>query len=437
MKKGENKVKKVSLFGHFGMNNFGNESTLQAIIYHLRKFAPNAEITCICTNPDVTAITYNIAAIPIDGVIVKPWTLRNPLARLVRKVCIGIPSELYRWFRGFVMLMDTDMLIVPGTGLLTDAYGLVNWGPYSMFKWALTAKLCRCKLLFVSVGAGPIYGVLGRCLVKLALSMADFRSYRDESTLQYIKSIGLQPNNDKVYPDLAFSLPEAAIPPDDVKKGPRRVVGLGLMEYAGKYSVKDPSSATYVHYLETLVTFVRWLLAHEYDVRLLIGDVRDRQVTDEFITLLKERLLWDEVRIIDTPVLSVADLLSQLTATDIVVATRFHNVLLALLLNRPAISISFHHKCVSLMRQMGLSEYCQDINSLDADSLIEQLCDMEKNAEKLKPLIRNCAEKCRVALDEQYSCIFKDMFADCPPMKGISSAQLLTNEFESRSKLTP
>jgi hypothetical protein len=89
------------------------------------------------------------------------------------------------------------------------------------------------------------------------------------------------------------------------------------------------------------------------------------------------------------------------------------------------------------MRQMGLSEYCQDINSLDADSLIEQLCDMEKNAEKLKPLIRNCAEKCRVALDEQYSCIFKDMFADCPPMKGISSAQLLTNEFESRSKLTP
>ena len=54
------------------------------------------------------------------------------------------------------------MPIVPGTGLLTDADGLFGWGPYSLFKWSLIAKVCRCKLLLVSVGAGPIYGILGR-----------------------------------------------------------------------------------------------------------------------------------------------------------------------------------------------------------------------------------------------------------------------------------
>ena len=57
------------------------------------------------------------------------------------------------------------MLIVPGTGLLTDAYGLLNWGPYNLLKWSLIAKLCRCKLLFVSIGAGPVYGTLGKYFI--------------------------------------------------------------------------------------------------------------------------------------------------------------------------------------------------------------------------------------------------------------------------------
>jgi polysaccharide pyruvyl transferase WcaK-like protein len=307
-------------------------------------------------------------------------------------------------------LKRIDMLIIPGTGLLTDAYGLLGWGPYNMFKWSLIAKICRCKLLFVSVGAGPIYGTLGRCFVRSALSLADFRSYRDKSTMQYLKGIGFRADNDRVYPDLVFSLPEASIPNQDTKKSRRSVVGLGLMEYAGKYSVSRPSNEIYLAYLENLVTVVKWLLAHEYDVRLLSGDLGDMHARQEFRDLLRERLsVRDEGHIIDEPVLSVENLLSQIAATDIVVATRFHNVLLALLCNKPVISISFHHKCESLMNAMGLSGYCLDINELKADRLIEKFCDLEANADKLKPLIRKKVTEFRKALDEQYKVIFNDM----------------------------
>jgi len=62
-------------------------------------------------------------------------------------------------------LKGADTLIVPGTGLLSDAFGLFRWGPYNVLKWSLAAKVRRCKLLFVSVGAGPLYGALGRRLV--------------------------------------------------------------------------------------------------------------------------------------------------------------------------------------------------------------------------------------------------------------------------------
>jgi hypothetical protein len=61
------------------------------------------------------------------------------------------------------------------------------------------------------------------------------------------------------------------------------------------------------------------------------------------------------------------------------------------------------------MSQMGMSEYCQDIQQLNADKLIEQFCRLEKNAGILKHMMREKVADCRKALDEQYSLIFKDL----------------------------
>jgi polysaccharide pyruvyl transferase WcaK-like protein len=322
--------------------------------------------------------------------------------------------EAYRWLQGLKTLWGTDALVVPGTGLLTDAYTLFDWGPYDMFRWSVTAKLCRCKLFFVSVGAGPLYSRAGRFFAKAALALADFRSYRDESTLQYLKGIGFHARNDRVYPDLAFSLPGSLIPRSHDNKGRRPVVGLGLMEYTGsaKYTVERPISTVYSEYVEALAEFVEWLLAHDYDVRLLIGDFVDATLAREFRSLLKERSVTHEDRIIDEPATSVEDLLRQLAATDVVVATRFHNVLLSLLLHKPVLAISFHHKCSSLMRQMGLSEYYQDINHLDSGRLIEQFRQLQQNGDCVTRIVREKVRICRDTLEEQYGIIFGDICPD-------------------------
>jgi polysaccharide pyruvyl transferase WcaK-like protein len=400
--------RKICFYGHFGSPNFGNEITLQTILHHLRRRLPEAKVTCICTEPEALGATQKIETVPISRTFVKPGRLRSRLARLLRRIFIGLPSELCRWFDVFKTLKGTEMLIIPGTGLLTDAYGLLGWGPYNLFKWSLIAKLCDSRVLFVSVGAGPIYGALGRYFVKSALSMADFRSYRDEASMAYLKSIGFQTNSDRVYPDLVFSLPEITIPRGDEKRAGRPVIGLGVMTYAGKYSVEKPSNEIYLEYLENLVAFAGWLLAHDYVIRLLVGEVGDSRVSNEFKSLLRASFgTYNDEHIIDHPALSVEQLLPQIAATDIVVATRFHNVLLALVLNKPVIAISFHHKCASLMSDMGLAEYCHDINHMNSGRLIEQFQSVEKNAEKLKPVIRQRVEQSRKALDEQYKLIFK------------------------------
>jgi polysaccharide pyruvyl transferase WcaK-like protein len=408
VRKGNRKRKRICFFGHFGSPNFGNEITFQTVLHHVRWLLPEAELACICTGPKALAATQKIETVPISRDFVKPGKPRTRLTRLLRKVFIGLPSELWRCLEALKTLKSADALIIPGTGLLTDAYGLMAWGPYNLFKWSLIARMCRCKVLFVSVGAGPVYSALGKYFVKSALSWAHFRSYRDNASLEYLKSIGFPINSDRVYPDLVFSLPEAMLRHDGERKGRRSIVGIGLMPYAGKYSVAKPSDSTHRKYLESMVTFARWLLTHDYDIRVLIGEVSDRNASEEFRSLLKASLdQYDEQRIIDQAALSVEQLLPQIAATDMVVATRFHNIVLALLLNKPVISISFHHKCTSLMEEMGLSDYCQDINHMDAGRLIQQFRDLERNADKLKPVIREKVKQSRKALDEQYGLIFK------------------------------
>jgi polysaccharide pyruvyl transferase WcaK-like protein len=400
--------KKICFFGHFGSPNFGNEITLQTILHHLRRCLPEAKIACICTGPEALRATEKIETIPISRTFVHSERRRTRLGRWLRRIFIGVPSELYRFLEGFKTLKGTDMLIIPGTGLLTDAYGLSGWGPYSLFKWSLIARLRGCKVRFVSVGAGPIYSILGRYFIKSALSMADFRSYRDDASMACLKGIGLSTTGDRLYPDLVFSLPENAIPQNDEKRAGRTVVGLGVMTYAGKYSVEKPSDAIYLEYLHNLVAFAGWLLAHDYVVRLLIGELSDRSVLKDFKSLLKASSgEYDEERIIDRPALSVEQLLPQIAASDIVVATRFHNILLALVMNKPVIAISFHHKCASLMSDMGLAEYCHDINHMNVGRLIEQFQNVERNAENLKRVIGRKVGKLREALEEQYKLVFE------------------------------
>jgi len=406
---GDSRQREICFFGHFGSPNFGNEITLQTILYHLRRRLGEAKVTCVCTGPEALRATQNIETVPISPNFVKRWRLRTRLARLLRRVFIEVPSEPWRWLDAFKKLKGKDMLIVPGTGLLNDAYGLSGPGPYNLFKWSLIAKLRGCEVLFVSVGAGPIYSALGRYCVKSALSVAKFRSYRDDASMAYLRGIGFRTNGDRLYPDLVFSLPETAVSQDGGKRAGRPVVGLGVMTYAWKYSVEKPSNGIYVKYLDNLVAFAGWLLAHDYNIRLLIGEDDDRNVVEQFKSRLKATFGVYEERILDQLAFSVEQLLPHIAETDIVVATRFHNVLLALVFNKPVIAISFHHKCACLMRDMGLAEYCHDINNTNAGRLIEQFQGLEKNAEKLKPVIRQRVEQSRKALDEQYDIIFKCM----------------------------
>jgi polysaccharide pyruvyl transferase WcaK-like protein len=405
--------RKVAFYGLFGQKNWGNECTLQAIIHNVRRYLPDAELRCICTDPDDTSKRYNIPSFPIAnryarGYPKEPGRQRSALVRVLQKVLLGVPRELLSWGRAFQSLRGFDLLIVPGTGLLTDFTSNPMGIPYRLFKWALIAKLCRCKLLFVSVGAGPTEHPMTRWFIKAALTLAGYRSYRDDYSKEFLEGIGFRTNRDRLYPDLAFSLPLEMFPEGPGRGRQKTVIGVGVKDYYGKQGQPERGGeAKYRTFIKKLGSFVTWLLENGYTVRLLIGDsLYDDRVKQDLIELLPSQPANERWDLINEPISSVADVLSALASTDLVVSARYHNILLALMLNKPVISLSYHDKFASLVAGVGMAEYCHDIDELDVDALTRHVTQLETQAGEVKPRIRKKVEEYRHALDEQYARIF-------------------------------
>jgi len=417
------KRKRIRFFGNFGTQNLGNEYTLQAIIHNARKYLPDAELSCICPGPEEAAAQHHIPAVLMSyrysqEFKSKSESRRNtPIVRLLRRVLIRFPLEFVEWARAFKSMRGTSMLVMTGTGMLGD-FGIAPFDlHYQILKWSIVAKLIRCKVLFVSIGAGPIAHPLSRWLIKRAISFADYRSYRDTFSRDYLASIGSDTIKDFVYPDLAFSLPPepAAFPKAG---GNSRAIGLGLMDYYGQRMEQD--EATYRSYLDKVTSFLAWLLERKYTVRLLIGDLSyDQRIRRDVLTMLQARgVKYERQQIIDEPLSSVRELIAALAATDIVVATRFHNIVFGLMLGKPVLAISYHEKIKSLMSGVGLAEYCQSVDQLDTSMLVQQFIKVEQSAELLKPAIEQKLEEYRRALDQQYRQIFSDRCAESKQPSG-------------------
>ena len=413
-----NKKNKIAFFGVFGSQNLGNECTLQAVIYNIHKASPDATFTCLCTVPEDAKLRHNIPAFAAHRVYPawldsQSWSRRRSrLMRLLRKVLLEIPLELVHWAKSFRVMQGSQMLIVPGTQVVSDYLnGPFSW-PYDIFKWAVIAKLCRAKVLFLNIGVGPIYHPLSKWFIKTSLNLSDYRSYRDVASKQCLEKTGPCQTRDLVYPDLAFSLQSTLLPTCENAGKQRPVFGIGVKDYLGLEGLRDRhNNSTYRNYLNTLGDLVAWLCERNYMVRLIIGDVLyDSDVKQDFMELLHERgLMNNEDQIVSEPVFTVKQLLSQIAAIDFLVTSRFHNLVLALMLNKPVVCLSDHRKLDSLMTEIGLTEYCLPLAKLDFGDLLDRLVKLEKNAEALRPYIKQKTEEYRRTLEEQYNLIFKSV----------------------------
>lgn len=385
------RTKRIALFGLFGCGNLGNDASLTAILDLLHRQIPDASITCICPAPEVVTKTHGVRALRF-GLQDSDTTPAGMLARL-------LPTRLAALVR-VMRCREFDLLIFPGTGILDD-FGASAWTlPSSILVWCAAMRVHGGRIAFVSIGAGPIHHPLTRIFMKWSARLANYRSYRDVVSKDFLDGLGLDVRGDDVFPDLAFSLPTAdqfALP-----EGREPVVGLSVMSYYGWRHDRDAGQEIHRSYMRKMEIFVRWLLSRGYRVRFLMSDQADRAAADDLIATIAARspappagaLLADVAH-------SLHDVMRQVAETEVVVATRFHSVVAALMHGKPVISIGYAKKNEVLLSEMGLGKFTQNIEKLDPDLLIEQFLELQGDRELYVPHIRETASLYREHLSRQ------------------------------------
>jgi polysaccharide pyruvyl transferase WcaK-like protein len=369
---------RIGLFGYLGSGNIGNDASMESMLGYLRSAHPDAVVDAMCTGPEHVSLRLGLEAEPLFWYL----GLKRPhhgVAQFALKSfskIIDLP-RIAAWVRGH------DAVIVPGMGVLETTLPLRAFGaPYAMFVMCAAGRLFGRKVALASVGANEISQPLIRWMYHQAAKLATYVSYRDAGSMAAMPPRRGDATIKRIYPDVAFGLPAAAGNPGD-----DHIVGVGVMDFHGTNDDRGQAVRIYNSYVEVVTRFVLWLAEGGHQVKLFVGDTKgsDDKVVDEILAQVSiRRPDLPPDRITFASVNSFGELMDAMAPCGAVIATRYHNLICALRLAKPTISLSYAAKHDTLMSMMGLAEFCQHAASLELDRLIEQFADLTSRSAELR-----------------------------------------------------
>lgn len=378
---------RVGLFGLLGTGNIGNDASMEAVLRYLRLEHPDVVVDAMCPGAGQLKAEYGIEALSLwhRGYERVQGVSGIPL-RLFGKIVDG--WGIVSWVRRH------DLVIVPGMGVMEATVPVRPWEtPYAMFMLSAAGRMFGTKVALVSIGAGPIRQRMTAWLYNAAARLATYRSYRDCASREAMCKRGQNVSADPVYPDLVFGLPVRA-----TRVADPRSVGVGIMAYYGDNDDRGEAAALHAAYVSKMKVFIEWLADGGRRVRLFVGDAADEYAVAELMAgLHSDRPDLVPCRVTAESVSSFGDLVGAISGVQSVVATRYHNVMCALKLGKPVISVGYAAKNAALMANAGVPEFCQDAKHLDVELLMKQFVALEERSAQLTPIV---AARCR-ANEEQ------------------------------------
>jgi len=436
-------AKRIAIFGHVGTQNLGDEIIIAAVLQNIRSRYPDAEISAFTFNPDDTRARHGISAFPIrrrtpsapqPASSAAPGEQRVPnpaplpaagtsgLKASLKKIPLvfsalkalqnalgavrGFLAELAFIARSRKNLQGTDLLMIAGSGQLTDASGGPWAYPYTFFKWFLIARSVGTKIAFVSIGTGWIDSSLSKFFLRRALRGADYRSFREESAVRRVAALGVSGEN-PVVPDLAYSLqmPAAEAAPT---AHPRQVIGINPIPFSHEVLWHEADKSAYGKYVDAHAGFAAWLIARGYAVVFFPTQLRaDPPVIADIVSEMERRQPGISAQLLPTPQLHTGDdLLAAMAGMDFVVAARFHGVLVSHLLGKPVLGVSYHQKTADLMARMSQQDCTLKIEGATLETLTSTFSFLESHQAAIRAEFARGVPECRTALDAQYERVF-------------------------------
>ena len=390
----------IGFFGLLGSGNLGNDASFEAVVAFLRQRHPEVVLTAMCAGPERVRSRYGIGAIALHWYDAEAPVPFSPILKAVGKVC-----DMFRTAR---FVRRCDVVVVPGMGVLETTLPMRPWGwPFTLFLLTVCGRLLRTTTALVGVGAADIRAPLTRRLLIGAARLSHYRSYRDQYSKDALTRMGVDTSGDEVHPDLVFALPDP--PSEPAVPG---VVGLGVMAFHGDNDERTRADEIYMAYVTRLLEFVHWLLDRGHTIRLFRGDTVDNEVVNAVLDDVRRHPNTAAGAVAVESADDLTELMRKISAVDIMVASRYHNVLAAVKLGKPTVALGYGAKSEALMALMGLQDFAQPIRAVDVPLLTKQFTRLEDERDDLHETLVERTAACRreveEALDRLMAMILKD-----------------------------
>ncbi len=306
---------------------------------------------------------------------------------------------------GVRALAGSDLLVFTGGGLGDSFLGPWNQ-PYLVFRWAELARRSGAEVAFAGVGLGPLSSPVSRALIRRAMSLAGFRSFRDEGSRFFAEEIGVR-SPERVVPDLAFSLPVPPLPPPrGATESGGATVGVTLYPVEDTRYVPGGDDARYGRYVECMAELVASLLAPGHRVHFVPTQVlTDPRVIDDVVARLSGTGVAVD-RIERPPVAGVSELIREIDRCDLMVAGRFHGIVLSLLRARPVLGVVDQPKMAEVLGTFGQEEWVVWAQNADAADLSRRVDDLLQRREEIARRLEIRAGEARAAVESDLDAIF-------------------------------
>lgn len=431
---------KILLLTPYTGGNLGDAAIQEAAIAGIRKRLPNVDLLLVTLSPDDTSRVHGVPSFPIGVTTFGPGipvgdeaassggdqtqntidarrrvtadrilrALRERAARAGRVIMYwtGI-LEIGHIIRAFMAMRSASMLIVSGGGQLDDYWGGPFRQPYALLKWALIARASGARVVFLSVGTCSL-SRLSRALVRVALSLASYRSFRDEGS-KSLASFAPCTAHDEVQPDLAFSY---EVPATVRTEGTRRrdvVLGVSPIAYLSRIW-PETNQVVYTRYLQSLASTIKDAAAHGHQILVFTSDPVDWAAVSDLNALVRSAVGPLSARqVVIRETFTLEGFFAQIAECDLFVASRLHGVLLANLVSTPTLAISYDRKVDAYMHEMELTKFCVDIRSVSHTVLMSRLGELAAEAEAVRSHLSEVVRANRRRLEAQYDHILADL----------------------------
>ncbi len=357
---------RVGLLGPYASSNLGDTSIQMAVMQALRERLAPVSFLGISTDPADVVRTHGIAAFSAsgEGALLEPAGPSEPgrgRGGPDTRAWLPLPPRLER-LRGIDRVAASlDLLIISGSGQLDDFWGGA-WGqPFRILAWSASARLHRVPVAVLGVGVDELDTRLGRCFSVRAMHLARFRAFRDGGSVEVLRALGMKTPS-RVCPDPAFGL--------------RRPPTAGPGASGRPYAVVSPiarnawpgsEDAEYETYLRALAGVAERLLASGLDVRFACSQIR---MDPPAVQRVRQQMAPEAAgRCVDERIANVDDYLAVTGPAQLVVASRLHAAILALVAGAPVVAVAEARKVRQLMGDVGLSDWFVGLHDAQPDTV--------------------------------------------------------------------